>query len=211
ESLGGKENYKEKMNPRRLAQREGFNEAQQILATEQAMKQQESSGTNSKNEGSNKNNPGSSNKNTLSTNSSDNKGKNSIRPVHKGTSSANSSIVEQKDIQSNDTNTKKGSNAVNRLNQQKANKPNSGKQTAPLGKQYSKNTSTSANGTTKTSFNKTEPEEKKQYSTKVNRDSQKSVKTASKKTASKMVPKKPQKSQINKKSIIKVTEPKVTD
>lgn len=193
ESLGGKENYKEKMNPRRLAQREGFNEAQQILATEQAMKQQESSGTNSKNEGSNKNNPGSSNKNTLSTNSSDNKGKNSIRPVHKGTSSANSSIAEQKDIQSNDTNTKKGSNAVNRLNQQKANKPNSGKQTAPLGKQYSKNTSTSANGTTKTSFNKTESEEKKQYSTKVNRDSQKSVKTASKKTASKMVPKKPQK------------------
>lgn len=41
ESLGGKESYKEKMNPKRQAQREGYNEAQQILATEQAMRNQE--------------------------------------------------------------------------------------------------------------------------------------------------------------------------
>ncbi|EHF3647051.1 hypothetical protein JSO02_002981 [Listeria innocua] len=206
ETLGGKENYKEKMNPRRQAQREGFNEAQQVLATEQAMNQQQSTGANSNNVGSNKNNSGSSNKNTLSSNSIDNKGNNPTSPGNKGTNSTTPTNSQRKDNHVNDANTKKGSNAVNRLNQQKANKSDSSKQNVPLGKQYSKYTSNSSNNTTKSNLNKTESQGQKQYSTKVNRDSPKNAKPASK-----MVPKKPQKTQVNAKSSIKGKETKPTN
>ncbi|MBC1798469.1 hypothetical protein HCA55_17150 [Listeria booriae] len=225
DGLGGKESYKEKMNPKRQAQREGYNESQQILATEQAMNQQKNttsnpdhtpSDTGSTNSGSgsgtelsggkqSNQSPGQSNQGEQSSDNR-NTSNTSSSPSHTNSTSANSissnggSQELSRTAQQESTpggETKQGSRAVDRLNQQRKTNPGTNK-TAPA-KPANRMASPSAsysNSMATSSGNDLEGQEEKeemQYSTRPQRKTPQKVNRQVPKPISRQVPKKPEK------------------
>ncbi|MBC2174814.1 pLS20_p028 family conjugation system transmembrane protein [Listeria booriae] len=217
EGLGGKESYKEKMNPKRQAQREGYNESQQILATEQAMNQQKNtisnpdhtpsdkgstnsgSGSGSELSGGKQSNqsPGQSNQGEQSSDNR-NTSNTSASPPHANSTSANGGSQELSQTTQQESTpggeTKQGSRAVDRLNQQRKTNPGTNK-TAPANRMASPSASYS-NSMATSSGNDLEGQEEKeemQYSTRPQRKTPQKVNRQVPKPISRQVPKKPEK------------------
>ncbi|MBC1567227.1 pLS20_p028 family conjugation system transmembrane protein [Listeria booriae] len=217
EGLGGKESYKEKMNPKRQAQREGYNESQQILATEQAMNQQKNttsnpdhtpSDTGSTNSGSgsgselsggkqSNQSPGQSNQGEQSSDNRNTSNTSASHPHANSISSNGGSQELSRTTQQESTpggETKQGSRAVDRLNQQR--KTNPGTNKAAPAKRMASPSASYSNSMATSSGNDLEGQEEKeemQYSTRPQRKTPQKVNRQVPKPISRQVPKKPEK------------------